>query len=103
MTKGLLFKRKPRVLNMRTCSAVERRAAVRIDRETKWGNPKVVGRDGTREEVIRWYEFEYLPSRPDLLEALHELAGKDVLCHCNPLACHGDVLIRLANTAGDTP
>jgi hypothetical protein len=32
---------------------------------------------------------------PKLIAALPELAGKKLGCHCKPLACHGDVLIKL--------
>jgi hypothetical protein len=31
------------------------------------------------------------------MAALHELAGRDLVCWCAPLPCHGDVLLRLAN------
>jgi hypothetical protein len=44
----------------------------------------------------RWLRDE----RPDLMAALPELRGKDLVCGCAPLACHGDVLLRLANAAG---
>lgn len=68
---------------------------VYIGRPSKWGNPFVIGRDGTREEVIKMYE-EYL-TRSGLISQIEELRGKDLLCWCSPLACHGDVLLRLAN------
>jgi hypothetical protein len=29
--------------------------------------------------------------------AKRELKGKDLVCYCAPLACHGDVLSRIAN------
>jgi hypothetical protein len=29
------------------------------------------------------------------MEALHELRGRDLICWCAPLPCHGDVLLRL--------
>jgi hypothetical protein len=29
------------------------------------------------------------------MEARHELAGRDLVCWCAPLPCHGDVLLRL--------
>lgn len=29
--------------------------------------------------------------------AKRELAGKDLICYCAPKACHGDVLIEVAN------
>ncbi len=68
---------------------------VYIGRPSKWGNPFVVGRDGTREDVIKKYR-EYLLSNPDLMKALPELRGKVLGCWCAPLACHGDVLERLS-------
>lgn len=69
---------------------------VRIDRKTKWGNPYVVGRDGTREECIDKYA-EWLEDQEHLLNALHELKGKRLGCWCHPHPCHGDILSRLAN------
>ena len=39
-----------------------------------------------------------LLNSPDLMEAARiELAGRDLLCFCAPLACHGDVLLEIAN------
>lgn len=71
--------------------------AVRIDRQTKWGNPFVIGRDGTRVEVIDKFEV-WLKAQPELVEAVRrELRGKDLLCWCHPKPCHGDVLMRIAN------
>jgi uncharacterized protein DUF4326 len=69
---------------------------VLIDRTTKWGNPFVIGRDGTREECIAKYE-KWLPTQPHLMAALHELRGRVLGCHCAPEPCHGDPLFRLAN------
>lgn len=60
-----------------------------------WGNPFVIGRDGDRMAVLAKYE-RYVRSRPDMLDRLHELQGKVLGCHCAPLACHGDVLKKLA-------
>jgi hypothetical protein len=58
---------------------------------SKWGNPFVVGRDGTRDDVVEKYR-KYLLASPDLLAALPELVGKDLVCWCAPKRCHGDVL-----------
>lgn len=69
---------------------------VRIDRKTKWGNPFVIGKDGTREEVIRQYEL-YITEQRHLMDALPELKGKRLGCWCAPAACHGDVLAKLAD------
>jgi hypothetical protein len=50
-----------------------------------------------RAESIRLYE-NYILNSPEHLNRLHELKGKTLGCWCKPLACHGDVLIRLINT-----
>ena len=71
---------------------------VYIGRPSKWGNPFVVGRDGTRAEVIARYE-RWLASQPELLAALPVLAGKTLGCWCAPAPCHGEVLARLAAEA----
>jgi hypothetical protein len=68
-------------------------------RKSKWHNPYVVGKDGTREECIERFEG-HLKESPDLMGALPELRGKILGCHCAPKACHADVLLRLANTEG---
>lgn len=66
-----------------------------IGRGTKWGNPFIIGKDGTREEVIAKY-MKHLTSSPKLMESLPELLGKRLGCFCKPLACHGDVLKQYA-------
>ena len=68
---------------------------VYIGRPSKWGNPFVIGKDGSRSDVIRKYEA-WLLKQPALLSALPELKGKTLVCWCKPAACHGDVLERLA-------
>ena len=69
---------------------------VYIGRPSKWGNPFSIGKDGTREDVVQKYE-EWIQTQPHLLKDLSELRGKILGCWCAPLACHGDVLVRLAN------
>ena len=69
--------------------------SVYIGRGSKWGNPYVIGVDGTREEVIQKYAVN-IPT--DLMgDAQIELRGKDLVCFCAPAACHGDILLRIAN------
>lgn len=84
----------PRVLNKRTDSIPK--DAVFIGRPSKWGNPYTIGKHGNRVEVVRAFEL-YLLSNPNLLDSLHELRGKDLVCFCAPELCHGDVLLRYAN------
>jgi len=72
--------------------------AVYIGRPSKWGNPFVIGRDGSRADVVSKYRSHLLGS-PALMPALPELRGKDLVCWCAPCACHGDVLLTLANAS----
>ena len=69
---------------------------VYIGRPSKWGNPFVLGQDGTRDEVVEKYR-NYLLSRPELLRSLPELEGKTLGCWCSPKACHGDAIISVLN------
>ena len=76
--------------------------AVYIGRGSKWGNPFVIGRDGDRDDVIDLY-YDYLMDTPELLSATKtELRGKDLVCFCKPKACHGDILLRIANVKSGT-
>lgn len=75
------------------------KGAVYIGRPSKWGNPFVIGKDGDRTEVIAKYR-QWLLARPELVEAARrELAGRDLVCFCAPKACHGDVLLEVANSS----
>jgi hypothetical protein len=89
---------RPRVLNARSCGR-SAPGAVYVGRPGPWGNPFIIGRDGTREEVIARY-VDWLHDNPDVVARVRrELAGKDLICWCAPHACHGHVLRDLA--AGD--
>ena len=82
---------------------------VYVGRPTKWGNPFVIGKDGTREAVVKKYRQWLLGEGPDLPNcvssggwriaeaARRELRGKVLGCWCAPLPCHGDVLAEVAN------
>lgn len=70
---------------------------VRICRGTKWGNQFVIGKDGTREQVVEKYR-KWILTQPQLLNSLHELNGKILGCYCAPEKCHGDILIELINS-----
>lgn len=70
----------PRVHNKRHGTAPP--DAVYVGRPTALGNPFVIGKDGTREEVIEKYEEWLLDSMP--WESIEELRGKDLVCWCAP-------------------
>jgi hypothetical protein len=67
-----------------------------IGRGSKWGNPYPIGPNCTREESILKYS-EWLVLQPELLDSIDELTGKHLVCFCAPKACHGDILLVLAN------
>lgn len=70
---------------------------VYIGRPSKWGNPYIIGPDGTREEVIEKFR-KYFFKRPDLMQAAkEELVGKKLGCFCSPNACHGDIIAKFIN------
>lgn len=64
---------------------------------SKWGNPFLIGKDGTRSEVIEKYRV-WIQTQPELMEDIKSLRGKVLGCHCKPLGCHGDVLAELADS-----
>jgi hypothetical protein len=67
-----------------------------IRNNSKWRNRFKIGRDGTRDEVIVKYRA-WLLQQPELISALPELRGRDLVCWCALLPCHADVLLELAN------
>jgi hypothetical protein len=67
-------------------------------RPSKWGNPFIIGKDGTREEVIEKFKT-YIQTRQDLIkDAKMELKGKRIACYCSPLSCHCDILAQIADS-----
>lgn len=72
--------------------------AVYVGRPSKWGNLFRVGKDGSRKQVIDLYRRWINEGRPEMGRPdPSELRGKDLVCWCFPLPCHGDVLLELAN------
>lgn len=76
---------------------------VYIGRPSIWGNPfshkddtKAQFKVATREEAVAKYR-EYVLTNPRVMKALPMLKGKILGCWCSPQACHGDVLLELAN------
>ena len=85
------------VVNRRTARA--RPGDVYIGRPSRWGNPFVVGRDGTRDQVIERYRrrlWTDLLRRRIARSDLAALIGKRLVCWCAPAPCHGDVLAAAA-------
>ncbi len=76
--------------------------SVYIGRPRRWGNPFSIGKDGNREEVIQKYRL-WLDEKPELKERMRrDLKDKDLVCFCYPQACHGDVILEVANSPEPT-
>ena len=85
-----------KVLNRRHLAAVPP-GAVYVGRPSPWGNPFMIGRDGSRAQVIERYRAwlaERARTDPKFRASLEVLRGKDLVCWCAPLACHADVLLE---------
>ncbi len=73
---------------------------VYIGRSGPWGNPYYLG---PREENIEKYRLllqDWVRKNGwEAVYALESLYGATLGCHCAPLPCHGDVLVRAASWA----
>lgn len=91
----------PRVYNRHRGDAPPN--AVYIGRGTIYGNPfshidyPNTILVGSRDEAVEKYRerLENMPSLQKLIKK--ELKGKDLVCSCAPRACHGDVILEIAN------
>ena len=103
--------RMPRVLN-KHIDATDH--GILVDRTTKWGNPYKVGSSKWQmgipvglgksdilsvDEAVKRYEWRLRSTEigATLMEQIHELRGKDLVCWCAPLPCHANILLELAN------
>jgi hypothetical protein len=84
-----------RVVNLRT-----EPYDVYIGRPSRWGNPFVIGRDGSRADVIAKFRT-YARGSAVIQNHIQELQGKRLGCYCAPLPCHGDVLREMADATTD--
>lgn len=89
----------PKVYSRRKGAEKPPSGAVYIGRPSYWGNPFPVEENG-REYAIKRYR-EWLLDDPVGVQvaqsARTHLRGKDLVCWCAPRACHGDVLLEIAN------
>jgi uncharacterized protein DUF4326 len=68
---------------------------VYIGRPSVYGNPFIIGRDGTRKQCIRKFE-KYARKNERIMKAIGALKKNAILgCHCKPKACHGDVIVAI--------
>jgi len=100
------LKKIPKVYNIKNKQIIIPEGAIYIGRPSKWGNPfshmpytlakfKCIDRSEAISSYLKWLQ-ESRDGR-QLIQCIHELKGKDLACFCMPLACHGDILLKLAN------
>ena len=85
-----------KALNVKQVGKKQAADRVYVGRPSKWGNPFVIRRDGTRDAVIEKYRA-WIVRQPALMAALGELKGKHLVCWCAPERRHAEVLIELAS------
>ena len=121
MEKNATPSRKTLVINgtsKRQLKAALSEDVVYIGRPSMWGNPfaSVYAVPIWHTDVIRVSDpiaayKEWLDGRKhkglnqkqrkQVLENVHTLRGKTLLCFCKPKPCHGDVLAEMADRVGD--
>lgn len=100
--------RKPKRLQRRRSKGWRKPAnGVIVDRTTRWGNPfKTAEQFSTAIDMVStgllFAQRELTKDQFDrvrhILDHVHELRGKDLICWCGPdKSCHADVLLELAN------
>ena len=94
--------------------------AVNVARPGRWGNPFIVGQDGTRLHcAAKFYvlsrgfiafgetptEAQQMTMYRRIRRHIGDLAGKDLACWCrlDGGACHADILLCLANPGHPRP
>lgn len=92
----------PKILNKHKASSEDMAGGVYIGRGSRWGNPFPIGEFyGDREEVVvrheKWIKNEMVVKPTLLSEIRAQLGGKNLICFCAPLRCHGEILRVLAN------
>lgn len=74
-----------------------------IGRGSPLGNPFIIGKDGSREQVIAkyrvWLHEQIMRKNPVVLDELNRLGNKAIdekglalQCFCYPKPCHGEVI-----------
>ncbi len=81
--------------------------AIYVGRPSKWQNPFRIGRDGDATQCVERFREMIagnIWTEPNKQQIQRELRGKDLACWCpltdrdgNPVPCHADVLLWLAN------
>ena len=107
MTKATLRTKESKITKVVHCKKESFDVYIgRKNTRNHYGNPFVVGVNGTQEEVVEkcniWLSGHgYRNVEPErrqwILDNVHALKGKIIGCWCDePKPCHGHILVRLA-------
>jgi len=72
-----------------------------IGRGSLWGNQFVIGKDGSREEVIAKYKvwfYQKLKTDETFRKETLKLKNRTLGCFCKPKPCHGDIICEFLNS-----
>lgn len=80
--------------------------SVHIGRKGPYGNPFVINVHGSREEVIAKYRDWLIQTlavdEKFKAQFVNDLRGRNLICHCKPLPCHGDVILEVLSAINCT-
>lgn len=82
-----------KVVNLKTCKDWGKPGDVRIDRQSRYGNPFIMQSHtaSERHRVIAKFE-EWLMTRNDFYTP-ELMMAKRLGCWCAPMPCHGDIIV----------
>ena len=61
---------------------------------SKWGNPFKGHVYGRKNAILKYEEYLF---KSGLIKEIDSLQGLILVCHCAPLPCHGDILVKYMN------
>ncbi len=83
------------ILALRVVHCKKEPFSVYIGRPSRLGNPFIIGKDGTREQVVIKFKH-YAVNSPVIRRMIMELKEDDVLgCFCHPEDCHGNAIMEI--------
>lgn len=86
------------IVSLRDRSKWTHAPVFRIDRTTVLGNPYIIGKHGTREDVVRKYRedlpklYHDDPQIRQVIDNIRRFPIVQLACWCAPLLCHGDAI-----------
>jgi hypothetical protein len=77
---------------------------VYIGRPSIFGYPFIIGKHGSRYEVISKYKkyfYDLIETNEDFKNQIFSLKCKKLGCYCSPQKCHGDIIVEFLENKED--